>query len=57
MLIQIPSQASAPSLPLHIAALFSRNYRLPMNNEPLKYQVDFERGYQTCRERLTDFVP
>jgi hypothetical protein len=42
--IQVPSQTSAPSLPLHIAALFIGNYRLPINNEPWKYQLDFEQG-------------
>lgn len=41
----ITSHTSAPSLPPDIAALFIQNYRLYFNKEPLKYRVDFERGY------------
>jgi len=41
----ITSHTAAPSFPKDIAALFIENYRRFMNDEPLKYQVDFERGY------------
>lgn len=36
---------SAPSLPEDIAGVFMENYRLYLEGKPLKYQVDFERGY------------
>ncbi|MDO8755063.1 MAG: D-2-hydroxyacid dehydrogenase [Anaerolineales bacterium] len=36
---------SAPSLPEDIAKLFIENYLLFNAGKPLKYQVDFERGY------------
>ncbi|MBI5962102.1 MAG: D-2-hydroxyacid dehydrogenase [Chloroflexi bacterium] len=36
---------SAPSLPVDIAKLFIENYKLFIEGKPLKYQVDFERGY------------
>ncbi|MDP1714044.1 MAG: D-2-hydroxyacid dehydrogenase [Anaerolineales bacterium] len=36
---------SAPSLPEDIAKLFIENYMLFNEGKPLKYQVDFERGY------------
>jgi phosphoglycerate dehydrogenase-like enzyme len=41
----ITSHTAAPSFPADIAALFIDNYRRFVNGEPLKYQVDFERGY------------
>lgn len=36
---------SAPSLPEDIARVFIENYRLYMEGKPLKYVVDFARGY------------
>jgi phosphoglycerate dehydrogenase-like enzyme len=36
---------SAPSLPEDIAKVFIENYRLYMEDKPLKYVVDFEKGY------------
>ena len=36
---------SAPSLPEDIAKLFIENYMLFNEDKPLKYQVDFKRGY------------
>lgn len=36
---------SAPSLPEDIARVFIENYRLYMEGQPLKYVVDFEKGY------------
>jgi phosphoglycerate dehydrogenase-like enzyme len=36
---------SAPSLPEDIAKLFIENYLLFNEGKPLKYQVDFEKGY------------
>jgi phosphoglycerate dehydrogenase-like enzyme len=36
---------SAPSFPEDIAKVFIENYRLYVEGKPLKYQVDFERGY------------
>lgn len=36
---------SAPSLPEDIASVFIENYRLYVEGKPLKYVVDFERGY------------
>ncbi len=36
---------SAPSLPEDIARVFIENYRLYMEDKPLKHVVDFERGY------------
>lgn len=36
---------SAPSLPEDIARVFIENYQLYMEGKPLKYVVDFERGY------------
>jgi phosphoglycerate dehydrogenase-like enzyme len=41
----ITSHTSAPSFPKDIAALFVENYRLYIQGKPLKYQVDFGRGY------------
>jgi phosphoglycerate dehydrogenase-like enzyme len=41
----ITSHTAAPSFPKDIAALFIDNYRLYIDGKPLKYQVDFERGY------------
>ncbi len=36
---------SAPSLPEDIAKLFIENYKLFNEGKPLKYQVDFKKGY------------
>ncbi len=36
---------SAPSIPEDITRLFVENYDLFLQGKPLKYQVDFERGY------------
>jgi len=36
---------SAPSLPEDIARVFIENYQLYMEGKPLKYVVDFEKGY------------
>ena len=36
---------SAPSLPQDIVEIFVENYGRYMEGKPLKYQVDFERGY------------
>ena len=36
---------SAISYPENLTKLFAENYRLYLEGKPLKYQVDFERGY------------
>jgi phosphoglycerate dehydrogenase-like enzyme len=36
---------SAPSFPADITRLFVENYQLYVQGQPLRYQVDFERGY------------
>jgi len=36
---------SAPSFPEDIAQIFIENYLLYIEGKPLKYQVDFEKGY------------
>jgi phosphoglycerate dehydrogenase-like enzyme len=36
---------SAPSLPEDLAKVFIENYKIFIEGHPLKYQVDFERGY------------
>jgi phosphoglycerate dehydrogenase-like enzyme len=36
---------SAPSLPEDIAGVFIENYRLYIEGKPLRYRVEFERGY------------
>lgn len=41
----ITSHTAAPSFPKDLAALFVENYRRFVSGQPLKYQVDFERGY------------
>jgi len=41
----ITSHTAALSFPEDIAPLFAENYRRYLNGEPLKYQVDFKRGY------------
>lgn len=41
----ITSHTSAPSFPQDITKVFVENYRLFVEGKPLKYQVDFERGY------------
>jgi phosphoglycerate dehydrogenase-like enzyme len=43
--LQITYHTSAPSFPEDIAKVFIENYRLYIEGKPLKYQVDFERGY------------
>lgn len=43
--VLITSHTSAPSFPAHIAGLFIENYRRYTAGQPVKYQVDFERGY------------
>jgi phosphoglycerate dehydrogenase-like enzyme len=43
--LRMTFHTSAPSLPEDIAKLFIENYKLFHENKPLKYQVDFERGY------------
>ncbi|MEJ5225690.1 MAG: NAD(P)-dependent oxidoreductase, partial [Anaerolineales bacterium] len=41
----ITSHTSAPSFPADIAALFCENYRRFVAGQPLRYVVDFEKGY------------
>lgn len=41
----ITFHTSAPSLPEDIARVFIENYRLYLEGKPLKYVVDFEKGY------------
>ena len=41
----ITSHSAAPSFPADIAQVFVENYRRYTAGEPLKYQVDFEKGY------------
>jgi phosphoglycerate dehydrogenase-like enzyme len=41
----ITGHTSAPSFPASIAGLFIENYRRYLSGQPLKYQVDFEKGY------------
>jgi phosphoglycerate dehydrogenase-like enzyme len=41
----ITSHTAAPSFPEDIANLFIENYRLFVDNQPLKYQVNFRLGY------------
>ncbi len=41
----ITSHTSAPSFPADITRLFVENYQRYLVGEPLKYRVDFERGY------------
>lgn len=43
--VLITSHTSAPSFPADIARLFIENYQRYIAGEPLKYAVDFERGY------------
>ncbi|WKZ34530.1 MAG: D-2-hydroxyacid dehydrogenase [Anaerolineales bacterium] len=43
--LQMTFHTSAPSFPEDIAKVFIENYRLHVEGKPLKYQVDFERGY------------
>jgi phosphoglycerate dehydrogenase-like enzyme len=43
--LQMTFHTSAPSFPEDIAKVFIENYRLFIAGKPLKYQVDFERGY------------
>jgi phosphoglycerate dehydrogenase-like enzyme len=41
----VTSHTSAPSFPVEITKVFIENYRRYAAGEPLKYRVDFERGY------------
>ncbi len=41
----ITFHTSAPSLPQDLAKVFIENYGIFLEGKPLKYQVDFERGY------------
>jgi phosphoglycerate dehydrogenase-like enzyme len=41
----ITFHTAAPSLPEDIAKIFIENYKLFVEGKPLKYQVDFEKGY------------
>ena len=41
----ITFHTAAPSLPEDIAKIFIQNYKLFTAGKPLKYQVDFEKGY------------
>jgi phosphoglycerate dehydrogenase-like enzyme len=41
----ITSHTSAPSFPKDITEIFIENYKLFIEGKPLKYQVDFEKGY------------
>jgi phosphoglycerate dehydrogenase-like enzyme len=41
----ITSHTSAPSFPQEIADVFIENYHLYTAGQPLKYQVDFKKGY------------
>lgn len=41
----ITSHTAAPSFPEDLVSVFIENYRLYRKGEPLKYRVDFERGY------------
>jgi phosphoglycerate dehydrogenase-like enzyme len=43
--VWITSHTAAPSIPEDIAQIFLDNYRLLLQGEALRYQVDFERGY------------
>ncbi|MDP1546368.1 MAG: D-2-hydroxyacid dehydrogenase [Anaerolineales bacterium] len=43
--LQMTFHTSAPSFPEDIAKVFIENYRLYVEGKPLKYQVDFEKGY------------
>lgn len=43
--LTITFHTSAPSLPEDIVRVFIENYRLYVEGKPLKYVVDFERGY------------
>lgn len=41
----ITSHTSAPSFPAEIVKVFIQNYQLYTAQQPLKYRVDFEKGY------------
>jgi len=41
----ITSHTSAPSFPQDITGIFVENYKLFIEGKPLKYKVDFEKGY------------
>lgn len=43
--LRMTFHTAAPSLPEDIAKLFIENYKLFHENKPLKYRVDFEKGY------------
>ncbi len=41
----ITCHSAGPSFPMDISELFAENYRRISDGKPLKFQVDFERGY------------
>ncbi|MEZ5285041.1 MAG: hypothetical protein R2712_09585 [Vicinamibacterales bacterium] len=41
----ITSHTAAPSFPADIVGVFADNYRRYASGTPLRYRVDFERGY------------
>lgn len=43
--VRITCHTAAPSFPRDIVRVFIDNYRLFLQGEPLRYPVDFERGY------------
>ena len=43
--VHITSHTAAPSFPADIVAVFADNYRRFQAGKPLRYVVDFERGY------------
>jgi phosphoglycerate dehydrogenase-like enzyme len=43
--VYITCHTAAPSFPADIVAVFADNYRRFARGEPLRHQVDFERGY------------
>lgn len=43
--VHITCHTAAPSFPADIAGIFADNYRRFVTGQPLKYVVDFERGY------------
>jgi phosphoglycerate dehydrogenase-like enzyme len=43
--VRITSHTAALSAPQDIAPIFIDNYRRLVQGEPLRYRVDFERGY------------
>jgi phosphoglycerate dehydrogenase-like enzyme len=41
----ISAHTAAPSFPTDIVGVFADNYRRYARHEPLRYRVDFDRGY------------